>query len=204
MRKTGPKYGLTLSNIPIINLRWEFDAHRRLMADPTFRQQFRVTLEPIQTPYLIWLGMPGALLTLLVVRAVLGIESYIPFAVIEEAAARGRLNQEFGNKVRHPFSLSRRTADAYYNRLPSLLDEGFALSGRDPDLWNWMDGFYREVRNPLLHGHELDSKEVDQVALVFEQLAATYSWVDGWSPVENWTRDPSQRNRKRPSGADDA
>lgn len=84
-------FGLRLQNIPLINLRLEFNHHFKLLSDPTFREEFSSSVVPIQTKYLIWNGMPDAFLTLIAQRAILGVESYLPSAVTHQAAKKGIL-----------------------------------------------------------------------------------------------------------------
>jgi hypothetical protein len=183
-------YGLSLANIPIINLRAEFFRHRSLLHKPDTPARFRLSSGPIETPYFTWYGMPHELLTWLLVRAVMGIEAYLPFAVLSAAGEYGVLTTRIATGCHAPFSLSRRTADAYYNRLPALLHSGLALSVRDGRLWAWISGFYPAVRNPLFHGSQLDGPQISSMAAIFNRFAEVYQWIDSWYSPPRWMNIP--------------
>jgi hypothetical protein len=73
---------LPLSNIPLYNLLHEFFLWNKHIRTQEFKQQFAVGYaKPISTPLLIWGGDGGDLLTLILQRVVLGLESYIAASV---------------------------------------------------------------------------------------------------------------------------
>lgn len=185
MPTTSKTFGVALSNVPIVNLRWEFRVHYRLAQQGSL-------LPPgneralFKTPYLEWLAMPESGLTLLIVRTVLSLEAYMSFAAEYEGAVRGLLSKEFTEAARNPFSLGRGTANCYYNRLPKLIDPSLPMSIHSPALWAATKSFYEELRNPLMHGYELRDVSDDQLANLFEQIGKVYRWIDSWFDPETF------------------
>jgi hypothetical protein len=174
-------FGLALANIPINNIQEEFATHRDLLADDEFRKNLLNTRNPVETPYLIWKGLPKDLLTYFLQRAVLGVEACVSAAVGWEARARGLLTDELAQKMEDPFRLrGHGTADAFYNRLPGLLDPEYVLERCDPRLWATTEQFYKEIRNPLFHGYQLYHPEVGQVSEAFALLDSVQAWIETW------------------------
>ena len=180
MQKKSTRFGLTLSNIPLINLRVEFAEHLRLVRSPAFLAAFSdlgAPVQPIATPYLVWLGMPGGGLALLLQRAFTGLEAYVV------GAARASLSQDILAKselLKRPFELGGRGApENYFNRVPAVVDQAYALK-HWPQLWATTLIAYREVRNPLFHGFEIDPQSSAGIGGVFEHIADLYEWVDQW------------------------
>jgi hypothetical protein len=128
-------FGLAFENISIINIQEEFMTHKTLLADDEFRKKLLNIRNPVETPYLIWKGLPKNLLTYFLQRAVLGVEACVSAAVSWEAGALHLLTDELRQKVENPSSLGGGTAESVYNRLPGLLDQAHALRCCDPSLW---------------------------------------------------------------------
>jgi hypothetical protein len=188
METTSKTFGVKYNNIPVVNLRNEFRIHLGLFRDPLFLKQFRLGGQPIETPYVIWLGTPSAMLTLLLQRAVSGIEAWVIHAVWEHLAPVGKLHEN-SKFLRNPGSLpGAGMAAKIYCRLPALASAEYAMSRNDPELWERTQAFYREVRNPLMHGHEIDSDCVDQVAVAYEHIYQLHKWADKWSDPDSWWR----------------
>jgi len=176
-------FGLAFSNIPIINIQREFETHKALLADDEFRKKLLSVCSPVETPYLIWKGLPKDLFTYFLQRAVLGVEACVSAAVGWEAGARGLLTDELAQKIENPFQLGRRgcgTAEPLYNCLPGLLDPEYALKRRDPRLWATTRQFYREIRNPLFHGCQLYHPKAEQVSEAFALLDSVQAWIETW------------------------
>ena len=96
--------GLPLSNIPIINLLREFQLWDKWIRSEQ-RQFASGHREPIRTPLLIWGGMPEDLLTLILQRTILGLESYVSAAVWMKLGELGRLTPELNRVARNPFEI---------------------------------------------------------------------------------------------------
>jgi hypothetical protein len=177
--------GLKLSNIPKWNLRIEFKKHHDLLKDKAFQDQFKGEILPIESPYMIWLGMPQEFLTLIVQRAILGIESYLPLAIKSAAYDRDMLTDKIFRGCKNPFGLGGRgTADNFYNRLPALLGEEYCLKNSNPELWETTRTFYSKIRNPLFHGSQIaDHTNVEGILSAYEYMAEIYAWIDSWHPA---------------------
>ena len=185
MEKIDSDFGIKLNNIPIINLRNEFNTYYNQFTDEVFRSQFSNCRKPIDTPYLTWHGIPETLLTIILQRSVLGIESYVVGAVYNVLGSLGQLNQNNIKYLRNPFSLKGSgTADNFYNRLPSLASEKHRLKLYRSDLWNRTKKFYSEVRNPIFHGYELKTETIDCFPDIYRFLDNIYEWIDSWFNIE--------------------
>src|SRR5450759_1597527 len=107
--------GLRLGNIPIYNLLHEFLRWNKQIHSDEFKRQFAVGYrDPIRSPLLIWGGNPGDLLTLILQRTVLGLESYVSAAVWLELGKSGRLTPELSKVVRNPFAIQRQHKGTAY------------------------------------------------------------------------------------------
>lgn len=118
-------------------------------------------------------------------RSILGIESYLVGAVTIELAIRKKPSS-IQKKASKPFSLGgRKACDNFYHRLPALIDESYSLKTFNNDLWANTILFYNEVRNPLFHGHNLHSININDLIITYDFLADIYEWIDLWHPPEN-------------------
>ena len=174
-------FGLALSNIPVINLRREFEEHLRLLETGQFRSQLYDFSTPVDLPRLKWTGLPDDLLTMILQRAILGLESYVGAAVEYELTARQQLTEEKKKYLSNPFQLrGNGTADILFNRLPALVSESIQLAKVNPGLSERVREFYSAVRNPLFHGYQLSCATPDQVLAALVLIAAIYEWIDSW------------------------
>ncbi len=179
MRKDCSTLGVQLDNVPTINLRNEFVCHLHLMRQTEFRDAFHKR-GVIQTPFFTWHGSPEEALSLMVQRAVAGLEAWIVGAAWSELAATGRIATHI-KSVRNPASLSGKgMAEKYYCSLPGLVYAEVALDRADPALWSRTQVLYREIRNPLMHGYQIDAASVDGVLECFEHVAKLFRWTDTW------------------------
>ena len=190
---------IRLSNIPIHNLRQEFEEFLALFGRPEFRDSvFNSRVRAVALPRFSWNGLPHDLLTLMLQRAVLGMESYVPAAVEYELTRCGPISLEAQSALRNPYSLARSTAKAFYDKLPALIDATKALSRYDSALYGRVRDFYRTVRNPIFHGFWVDFslESYDAVASAFSMLAQVYDWIDSWYGAfgAGWQRRRSQLN----------
>jgi hypothetical protein len=186
-KKGRPPFEVTLRNMPLLDLREEFREYLALLEDKGFESLFGETWQPIETQFCTWYGDRDALVTLMLQRAILGIEAYLPAAVLFEAGLRGRIDVQNDASLNNPFSLGGSgTADNYYNLLPAKLESRLALKQCNPKLWKRTRQFYQEVRNPLFHGYEIECEEGKFSAIVasFRHIAKLYSWIDSWHSLE--------------------
>jgi hypothetical protein len=179
---------MKLNNIPLWNLLHEFFVWKSQIRAAEFQQQFAVGYrKPISTPLLIWGGDPSDLLTLILQRAILGLESYVSASVWFELGKAGRLTPELSTQARNPFSIPTRgrgTAWCYYKALPSLLDPKLSLQTVDAVLWNEVRDFYKNIRNKILHGSQIESHDPTVLHPPFDMIANVYKWVDTWHKLE--------------------
>lgn len=187
--KHSANFGVDLENIPLINLRAEYNEYYQLLRDESFCAQFADTIQSIETPYMIWLAMPDDFLSLLIQRAVSGIESYLRGAIYIEAGMAGVLNHENAKYIHNPWELGGRTVtENYYHRLPALLRESSSLKVGNQSLWADNEHFYKEIRNPIFHGHHLHKTKIDKFRELHDHVSYIYAWIDGWHNPENLIR----------------
>ncbi|HAG50694.1 MAG: hypothetical protein A2X87_01095 [Deltaproteobacteria bacterium GWC2_42_51] len=181
MKQQSETFGLAFENIPIINLRNEFARYYAVLNDKNFLSQFEGPIKPIETPYMVWHGMPDDLITMIMQRVILGVEAYLPSAVFYELGMRGKLNKNNLPYLRNPFEFGgRSTVDNYYDKLPSLIDKSLSLKSFDNELWSQTKAFYKEVRNPIFHGKNISNRDIEGLKKVFIYLSQIYKWIDNW------------------------
>ena len=171
------------SNIPILNLRREFEDYLRLLRLEGFKERvFNCRNQPVEIPNLTWHGLPNDLLTLMLQRSILGIESYLCAAVEYELSRRGLLTEELKDQLSNPFSLSKKAVVALYEKMPELVDPSFMLSSHSKEFYGAVERFYKTVRNPIFHGSQvaLPGENFNRVASAFNLLASMYDWIDSW------------------------
>jgi hypothetical protein len=186
VHRSSTTFGISFSNIPLINLRWEFRAHYDVVRAPGFMFQPDGSMTTIVTPYLQWVGMPDAGASLLAQRALSGLECYMSAAVRDYAASIGRLSALVSQACMNPFALPGRiAAHKYYNALPAVVEPRLAMQISDGVLWPRTVAFYDEVRNPLFHGYEFASHgSTKGIIAAFDHMASMYRWIDSWYNAE--------------------
>lgn len=200
-------FGLEVQPLLVWNVRLEFNEMRAFVQqvdDPLVLEKLEVhLLTPIR-----WGLSERAFLTLLLQRAILGIEAYLPYALLHEAAARRKLDYRTLRRFcDDPFRLrGRGLAENLYNRLPMLAERDLALRRSCPVLWKRVQPFYRRVRNPIFHGKQLATGAVVPVRKAFALFGDLYSWIDSWHefPGKSGPVLPSPRRDAafRPRGED--
>jgi hypothetical protein len=177
-----PIFGLKVQNLSIINIRKEFGAYLAALSDDIFVSGISM-IRPVEFPLFTWRGLPMGALTVVLQRSVLGVESCVSAAVEYQLTARRMLTDETAALLNDAGNLPgkrRGMADAFYNKLPALVDPSLRLEIMEPELWASVKQFYREVRNPLFHGYELSTINAAGAREALEMLARVYMWMDSW------------------------
>jgi hypothetical protein len=175
-------HGLTIQNIPTINLRHQY-AHDREsvlaydLADKIHAWKFGRTDGPATVTY----PEPDAYYTMLLRSTIVGIECTLQASAIEELTFNNRLTEALAQSIRRPRSLSRSTTDAYYNKMAELVDPSAQLKTHDNRLWKEVCRFYEEIRNPLSHGFQLWDVNAESVRATFDMFDRIYGWIDSWA-----------------------
>jgi hypothetical protein len=177
-----PIFGLKVSNLPPVNVRSEFESYLALLADDAFLLKLRYVREPIELPLFTWRDLPKNLLTFMLQRSILGVESCVGAAVEYRLALVGRFDDEIAVKLNDPFKLPglRGTAETFYNNMPALINPKLQLRVKQPDLWIVVSQFYKEVRNNLFHGYQLQQPHPANVLAAMKMLESVYVWMDLW------------------------
>lgn len=179
-------FGLTFDNIPLINLRWDFNQTYSFVFHPDFAQIFESPIRPVELPLMLWRGMPDDLVTVLLQRAVLGVEAYLPGALFHTAGKLGKVSGELFAKLRNPFAFGSKSAVVnIYHRMPAELHCELSLLHLDEELFEKTKLFYQHIRNPLFHGKRLSNPEAQSVRAAMDHLARIYEWIDYWLNPED-------------------
>lgn len=178
-------FGLKFSNIPTINLRMEFNRTYAFVFSEQAGAALMPPIQTVQVPMMVWLGMPDDLMTLLLQRAILGVEAHLPAALKYATAQLGTASKELFAKLDDPFSLGGRTAVSnIYHRMPAAVHPELSLQHFDQKLFEKNIAFYKAVRNPLFHGQQLLRTEIDALRKAFDHIALLYEWIDHWHNPE--------------------
>lgn len=183
MQKESKFNSIKLVNVH--NHRSQFFNHYHMVKSESFARQIKDFREdrPIETPYLAWYYWPSELFTFLTQLSIIGQEAYVTSAVYEELGQRGTLSENV-KYLRNPRSIpgarGMGTAGVNLNLLPALVSEEFSLKNVNIDCWNEAEIFHKEIRNPLFHGMQLDTQNVNELIVIFELIADVYEWVDSW------------------------
>jgi hypothetical protein len=175
-------FRLTLQNIPTINLRHQY-AHDREMvfADDLADKIHAWKFGRMDGPVTVTHPEPDAYFTMLLRSTIVGIECTLETSAVEELVFGNRLTEALRHSIRHPSSLARSMADAYYNKIPEQVDGTASLKTHSSDLWNAVQQFYREVRNPISHGYQLCDVKAESLSEVFRMFDQIYDWIDSWT-----------------------
>jgi len=183
--RTEDLFGLKFSNIPTLNLRMEFNRTYAYLFSSAAEKALKPPIQPIETPMCVWLGTPNDLMTLLLQRAVLGVEAYLPAALKIAATQLGIASGELFAKLDNPFSFGSKSAVSnIYHRMPSAVHPELSLKYLDQKLFKDTIMFYKVVRNPLFHGQQLHDTGIEPIRRAVDHLARIYEWIDYWHNIE--------------------
>lgn len=180
-------FGARLSNIPLVNLRNEHQEALASLKTPGFLKSL-----DSKGQGLVAMQFPThEALTVMVQRTILGVEAYLPPAVMVATQRAGVLTVDLAREITNPRS-GQGIANLYFNRLPGLLNQNVSLKVANKDLWKKVSRFYAEIRNPLFHGSLLYEEDGKCTLQILEMFSNVYEWIDGWCPMK-WffERDPS-------------
>jgi hypothetical protein len=177
-----PVFGLKVKNLAIINARQEFQQYLEALSDDEFVRRLGNMRFPHYLPLITWRGLPMGLLTMMLQRSILGVESCVSAAVEYRLTAEGLLTDELALKLNDPVKLPGKPgmAETFYNKLPAQIDPALQLEMMEPELWATVKRFYKEVRNPLFHGYELADINAAGGLEALRMLASVYNWMDKW------------------------
>lgn len=175
-------FGLTLGNMPTINLRQQYAKDRKIVFD----QRFDSIIDDwkrgrMPRPVTVSYPEPDAFFTTLFRTTIVGIECTLQAAAIEELAFSGRLTNPLHKVLLKPGKLASSMAEAYYNKIPEKVSSNARLRIHDGNLWKQVRKFYEEVRNPISHGHQLSDVKPEPLRATFTMFDRIYSWIDTWS-----------------------
>lgn len=90
MGKRPPPFPLAFGNIPIINIRLEYNRYLGYFESGRFESDLAREPGVLRSPYMIWLTRAEAFLATVMMRTTSGLEAYLRFAVTEQLHLKGR------------------------------------------------------------------------------------------------------------------
>lgn len=178
---TTEPFALKFKNIPLINLRMEFNNTYVFLHSAEAEECLKSPINPIRTSLMIWGGMPEDFMTLSLQRAILGIEAYLPGALMHTSTILGNVSKELFTKLGNPFSFGSKSAVAtIYHRMPSAVHPELSLKHLDQELYDRNVVFYSAIRNPIFHGQQMDQPNISSIRQAFLHIARLYGWIDYW------------------------
>jgi len=181
--KTNPPFGLTFSNIPLINLREEFQAAHEFVNSSDAEEYLapRNQSGQIETTLLTWVMAAEDFVTFMLQKSILGVEAYLPGALVYKSAELGKASAELSAKLHKPTAFgSKLYAENVYHRMPAAVQNEFSLKHHNQALYEQNMAFYKAVRNPLFHGKQLSDPKVEALQATFAHIAKLYGWIDSW------------------------
>lgn len=171
-----------MQNIPLRILRKEFESTFGFVNDEQFVIALKSSKRPISIGFIDWYGSSNDLASILVQRAVMGVESYTIAAVWHSLIKLGKLTPELNKKVRNPFKIRRGlgTAEAYYDALPAIASESLSFKYLNEESWPELKEFYKNIRNPLFHGEQFSNGYAESIKYSFDVIQILYKWLDEW------------------------
>ena len=184
-------FNVKTANVPVLNIRMEFKANYDFL-QKLVNDNIKWFNSAIDSPYMIWKGMPPDFFTIILQCAIIGVESYVPMAVLETLVKKGKMKHKYIKYIQDPFLLPQRggTAEKYYNALPSLIDKQIALENCGKEEWELVKTFYKKIRNPIFHGNLLVGDELrwpspETILDGYDVINKIYTWVDMWYNIEH-------------------
>ncbi len=187
-------FGLKFENVPVINLRLDFENVRTYANDLMVAEKTEQNSKQTH-----WCNNRFEIeneLNWLMRMSIINIECYVQYAVWETLHRKGLWTPEIGQKLRKPFSLGRGTCKVYYHSLPGLISPEVSLRRCNQDLWQRTSRLYDEVRNPLFHGKQAVEIQPAGFSAVIGNIGEMYQWIDTWCRREWVFRAPESPSGK--------
>lgn len=181
-------FNLHFQNIPLINLRNQFDFDRKAISSSDFQKTLLNTSRYDNLACAVAFPEPNAFLSFLIRQTISSFESYLPGAVYLESGRRGVLTQDTGKLIQNPFKLGgKNTVEKYFHLLPCLVDNDYSLKTSGKQLFGKTEELYKNIRNPIFHGKEISKvNETTIIGMVsfFDHISLLYDWIDEWHSLD--------------------
>ncbi len=172
------KFGIKLNNIAELGLRLEFKKNYGFICSSALDEYLKSPVNSLGTPYGKWTASPDSLMTFILQKSILGVESYLPIALKNKANQLGRLNELF-EAIDEAFGWR-----VLFKTIPKIIDPVIDLEECNKQLYQNNEKFYKQVRNPLFHGCEIQNSDVVSLRASFSHIKEIYMWIDGWYTPE--------------------
>jgi hypothetical protein len=175
--KESKEFQLQFENIPLVNLRIDFKNFKKYV-DKVLQEEEKHKISTTSSWHNNRFEIEEEFNNIMRL-SVMGIESYVKAAVWDQLHRNGQWNREIANKLKNPFSMSRKVYEVYYHSLPSLISANLSLKN-DNRVWSRTVVLYNEVRNPLFHGYQAVNIKPAGIGSFFDHLSIMYRWIDEW------------------------
>lgn len=179
--KESREFQLQFENIPIVNLRLDFNNFKSYV-DEVLEEEKKNSISTSSH----WHNNRFEIeeeFNKIIRLSIMGIECYVKSAVWDQLHRNGQWNNQVADKLKNPFSMSRKAYEVYYHSLPSLISENLSLK-HDNRAWSKTVALYNEVRNPIFHGYQAVNIKPEGIAAFFDHLSLMYNWIDGWYTLD--------------------
>lgn len=172
---------LKSSNIPIINLLGRFitrynDFHRQEIIDYFDSHKHKL----LKDKKFYFFQFPNEFLSFILRDIILYFESYLKYNLWSTAHAKKR--KDVLALVKNPSMADREVAKAAFHTIPSKVDSAFSLKVHKESLYEYMLRFYKDIRNPLFHGNQLNpGVDIHDFVKVLDVYKELYLWVAHWT-----------------------
>lgn len=168
-------FDLKIGNIPVLNLRDEFNKNHKFILSTFAEEYVSNYTESIQTPYGVWTADSDKLMTYILQGSILGLEAFLPYALKIAAVYSGNLSQKFNTEISKAFDSA-----TLFKKLPSVIHPNLSLMAYDKVLYDHNCIFYKVIRNPLFHGNMLNNPSIEGMRNGFNHINQIYEWIDSW------------------------
>lgn len=202
MAQSERMFGYQLSTAYSLNYRQEHTIYLNALK-PTGRLYLQLknnnAEQPIDAGLFIWHTHPEELVTLLTLRAVTGLESFLPLALAMFASLKsgGKIDKPLLEAIYDPRKVMElmdlkfpahkfakenrdRMTNWLYRCLPLLVGVDKKI---DRKLYSQLLIFYDEIRNKLAHGSVVISSDPDPLLATYELIEKVYLWIETWMPT---------------------
>ncbi|WP_020681391.1 hypothetical protein [Marinobacterium rhizophilum] len=182
--KESKSFQLKFENIPLLNLRRDFQVFKTIVGELLEEGDHERVLHStryhrdaidLEADFNHWMRL-----------SIMGLESYIKGAVALSPREHGQ-SEAVRAALKNPVKASAQgnVCKAFYNYLPSLINENYSLLERNNSLYDRNLTFYSEVRHPLFHGYDAAKIQPAGLKTFCDHLEAMYQWIDSWYTLDS-------------------
>jgi hypothetical protein len=174
---------LEISNIPLINLRFEFLTYYDAFQKENIEEVIDKNIKLLNVPFcLLPIQNKETLFTSVLQRVILGFEAFYTGAASEILIMREADLKTLRSFKQDPrrWAKDKSYCHAAFIKIPGQLNEDYRLDRRNSRLYDKVRKFYREVRNQLFHGCQFNKIKIHE----FQDFLRMYEGLCDWVQLE--------------------